>query len=103
MIASAARRIAVTCTVLGLAAIGVAAAPKPAYAWWHGYGWGVGIYVPPVVVASPPITLRPPPAGSQDTGKEITGCPVIGRETVTRFISNDHLPRQSADNGRATT
>jgi hypothetical protein len=58
MIASAARRIAYT--VLGLAAIGVAAAPKPANAWWHGYGWGVGIYVPPVVVAPPPAYYAPP-------------------------------------------
>ena len=60
MIASAARRIAVTCTVIGLAAIGVAAAPKPAHAWWHGYGWGVGIYVPPIVVTPPPAYYAPP-------------------------------------------
>lgn len=60
MIASAARKIAVTCTVPGLAAIGVAAAPKPARAWWHGYGWGVGTYVPPVVVPPPPAYYAPP-------------------------------------------
>ncbi len=40
--------------------LGVAAAPKPANAWWHGYGWGVGIYIPPVVVAPPPTYYAPP-------------------------------------------
>jgi hypothetical protein len=33
--------------MLGLALAGITAAPKPANAWWHGYGWGVGIYAPP--------------------------------------------------------
>jgi hypothetical protein len=61
MIAATTRRIAATCTVIGLAAIGVAAIPKPANAWWHGYGWGVGIYVPPIVVAPPP-AYYPAPA-----------------------------------------
>ena len=46
-------RIAATCAVLGLATLGVAAAPKPANAWWNHYGYGVGVYVPPVVVAPP--------------------------------------------------
>ena len=60
-------RIAATCAILGLATIGIAAAPKPANAWWHGgYGYGccyggVGIFVPPVVVAPPP-AYYPSPA-----------------------------------------
>jgi len=55
MTTSATRKIAATCAVLGLATIGVAAAPKPANAWWHGYGYGYGWgYGPPVVVAPPP-------------------------------------------------
>jgi hypothetical protein len=58
---SSTRRIAATCAVLGLATIGIAAAPKPANAWWHGYGWGVGVYVPPIVVAPPP-AYYPAPA-----------------------------------------
>jgi hypothetical protein len=53
-------RIAATCAVLGLATIGITAAPKPANAWWHHYGWGVGFYVPPVVMA-PPAYYAPPP------------------------------------------
>ena len=61
MIATAARKFATTCTVLGLAIVGIAAAPKPANAWWHTYGWGVGVYVPPVVVAPPP-AYYPAPA-----------------------------------------
>jgi hypothetical protein len=39
--------------MLGLALAGITAAPKPANARWHGYGWGVGIYAPPIVVAPP--------------------------------------------------
>ena len=58
---SVTKRIAATCAVLGLAAVGVAAAPKPANAWWYhhgyGYGWGVGVFVPPVVVAPAPAVL----------------------------------------------
>lgn len=57
-------RIAATCAVLGLATIGIAAAPKPANAWWRGgYGccYGVGVFVPPVVVAPPP-AYYPAPA-----------------------------------------
>lgn len=62
------KRLAATCAVLGLATIGVAAAPKPANAWWYHHGWGVGVYVPPVVVAPPPAYYpapahyAPPPA-----------------------------------------
>jgi len=53
--------------MLGMAAIGVSAAPQPAHAWWrggYGGGWccGVGIVVPPVVVAPPPVYYAPPPA-----------------------------------------
>ena len=40
MTTSATRKIAATCAVLGLATIGIAAAPKPANAWWHHYGYG---------------------------------------------------------------
>ena len=84
MTSSAARKIAATCAVLGLATIGVAAAPKPANAWWNGYGYGYGWgYVPPVVVAPPPAyypprpttrlrptTPRPPAPGSRRTGED---------------------------------
>jgi hypothetical protein len=63
------RRVMAGCAMLGLAAVGVTAAPQPAHAWWRGgYGWccGVGIVVPPVVVA-PPVyapapVYAPPPA-----------------------------------------
>ncbi len=57
------KRIAATCAILGLATIGIAAAPQPANAWWrggygygygYGFGWGVGPFVPPVIVAPAP-------------------------------------------------
>jgi hypothetical protein len=60
------KRIAATCAILGLATIGIAAAPKPAAAWWqHGYGYGccwggIGVFVPPVVVAPPPAYYAAP-------------------------------------------
>jgi hypothetical protein len=57
MTSSAARKIAATCAVLGLATVGLAATTKPAHAWWRPYPWGLGVFVPPVVVAPPP----PPP------------------------------------------
>ncbi|HUN42901.1 MAG TPA: hypothetical protein VMU81_21625 [Acetobacteraceae bacterium] len=53
------RRIVAGCGMLGLAAVGVAAAPQPARAWWHG-GWSVGIALPPVVVAPAPVYVPPP-------------------------------------------
>jgi hypothetical protein len=59
------KRIAAIGAILGLATLGIAAAPKPAAAWWHhgyGYGWGgIGVYVPPVYVAPPP-AYYPAPA-----------------------------------------
>jgi len=60
MTSSAARKIIATGTILGLAAIGIAAAPKPANAWYNGYGYGYGVYAPPVVVAPPPAYYAPP-------------------------------------------
>jgi hypothetical protein len=60
------RCITATAAILGLATIGIAAAPTPANAWWyhHGYccGVGIGIVVPPVVVAPPPAYYAPPQA-----------------------------------------
>jgi len=63
-------RLASVAAVLALATAGVAAVPQDAKAWWHG-GFGVGIYVPPVVVAppvvypapiyAPPVVYAPPP------------------------------------------
>jgi hypothetical protein len=44
--------------VIGLSAIGVMAMPHDAKAWWRG-GIGVGIVVPPVVVAPAPYYAVP--------------------------------------------
>ena len=55
-----AKRLAPVAAVLGLAAVGVAAMPTDANAWWRG-GYGVGIWVPPVVVAPPPVAYYAPP------------------------------------------
>lgn len=65
------KSFAAVAAVLGLAAIGVAAVPGKAEAWWRG-GWccgvGIGVVVPPVVVAPapvyapPPVYYAPPPA-----------------------------------------
>jgi hypothetical protein len=64
-LATGLKRVAAAGTLLGLVAIGTAVAPTPANAWWRGggYGWccGVGIYVPPVVIA-PPVYVAPGPA-----------------------------------------
>jgi hypothetical protein len=51
--------------VAGMAALGIAAMPHEAKAWWRG-GIGVGIWVPPVIVAPPavyppPVAYYPPP------------------------------------------
>ena len=65
MTSSAARKIAATCAVLGLATVGIAATPKAAHAWWRAYPWGPGVFIPPVVVAPPPppaYYAPPPPA-----------------------------------------
>ena len=103
MTSSAARKIAAICTVLGLATVGTAAAPKPANAWWYRYGccWGVGVYVPPVVVAPPPphrpttrrppITPRLPAPGSRRIGRAATGFPAIGHKPVKQFIRATRL------------
>ena len=59
------KRLGGVAAVAGLAAVGVAAMPHNANAWWSG-GVGVGIWVPPVVVAPPvyappPVAYYPPP------------------------------------------
>jgi hypothetical protein len=42
-----------------LAAIGIAGVPGYAHAWWRA-GYGIGIWVPPIVVAPPPVYVPPP-------------------------------------------
>jgi hypothetical protein len=62
------KRCGVLAAVIGLVAIGVTAMPGKAEAWWRG-GWccgvGIGVYVPPVVVAPPvyypPVAYAPAP------------------------------------------
>jgi hypothetical protein len=58
------KRIGATAAVLGLVAIGVSAMPGKAEAYWRG-GWccgvGIGVVVPPIVVAPAPV-YAPPPA-----------------------------------------
>ena len=66
----ATKRLGVLAAVVGLVAIGVAAMPGKAEAWWRG-GWccgiGIGVVIPPVVVAPapyyapPPVYYAPPP------------------------------------------
>lgn len=53
------KRLGAIGAVAGLAAIGIAAMPGKANAWWRG-GIGIGIYVPPVVVAPAPVYAPPP-------------------------------------------
>jgi hypothetical protein len=55
------KRLGTVAVVIGLASVGVAAMPNDANAWWRG-GVGVGIWVPPVVVAPPPVYVPPPVA-----------------------------------------
>jgi hypothetical protein len=54
------KRVGSVAVAAGLAAVGVAAMPHNANAWWRG-GVGVGIWFPPVVVA-PPVYAPPPVA-----------------------------------------
>jgi hypothetical protein len=62
------KRLGVISAVAGLAALGVAAMPGQANAWWRGPGIGIGIALPPLVVAPapvyapPPVAYYPPPA-----------------------------------------
>ncbi len=53
------KRLGMIAAVLGLAAVGVTAMPHDAKAWWRG-GYGVGIVLPPVVVAPAPVYVPPP-------------------------------------------
>ena len=64
------KRIGMMLAVAGVASLGVIALPGKAEAWWRG-GWGccrvgIGIAVPPLVVAPPvappPVYYAPPPA-----------------------------------------
>ena len=58
-----ARRLSALAALAALVGIGVTALPGHAEAWWRG-GWccgvGIGLFVPPVVVA-PPAYYAPPP------------------------------------------
>ena len=57
------KRLSSMAAVAGLVAVGVAAMPHEAKAWWRG-GFGVGVWVPPVVVGPPvyaPPVYAPPP------------------------------------------
>ncbi len=57
-------RLGAVLACLGLAGVGVTVMSKPAEAWWRGGFWccgvGIGISLPPVVVAPP--AYYPPPA-----------------------------------------
>lgn len=64
------KRIGTMLVVAGVASLGVIALPGKAEAWWRGGWWccrvGIGIAVPPVVVAPPayappPVYYAPPP------------------------------------------
>jgi len=62
------KRFGAMAAVLGLVAIGVTAMPGKADAWWRG-GWccgvGIGVVVPPIVVAPAPAAYyAPPPQGT---------------------------------------
>jgi hypothetical protein len=60
------KRLGTVAAIAGLAVVGVAAMPHDANAWWRG-GIGVGIWVPPVVVA-PPVYAPPPVAYAPPLG-----------------------------------
>ena len=102
------RRIMAGCAVVGLATIGVAAAPQPAHAWWRGgYGWccSVGIALPPVVVAPAPV-YAPPPAYAYPSAPYLLwstfllSCPAASLDTGTlggwvlgaRALALNHVP-----------
>lgn len=53
------KRISAVAAVAALAAVGVTAMPHDANAWWRG-GVGIGVWVPPVIVAPPPVYAAPP-------------------------------------------
>lgn len=53
------KRLGTVVSVAALAAVGVTSMPHDAKAWWRG-GYGVGIWVPPVLVAPPPVYIAPP-------------------------------------------
>ena len=58
------KRMASIAAVLGLAAVGVMAAPHNANAWWRGGVWIAGpavVYAPPPVYYAPPVVYAPPP------------------------------------------
>ncbi|HUB12735.1 MAG TPA: hypothetical protein VMB34_12320 [Acetobacteraceae bacterium] len=55
-----AKRIAAIGAVAGLAALGVTALPSQANAWWRGPAIGIGVWVPPVVIAPAPVYVPPP-------------------------------------------
>jgi hypothetical protein len=59
---SLSKRIGAIAVIAGLAAVGVAALPHPAEAWWRGgcCRVGIGLWVPPVVVAPAPVFAPPP-------------------------------------------
>ncbi len=92
-------RLGAVLAIVGLAAVGTAALPAPAEAWWRG-GWccrvGVGIFVPPVVFA-PPVYAPPPvyyprrrwrttrrsACGYRRIGKAAIGFPATGADHPT--------------------
>jgi hypothetical protein len=63
---SMSKRFGAVAAVLGLAAVGTAALPGSADAWWArggccwGGGVGFGVVLPPVFVAPPPVYVAPP-------------------------------------------
>ena len=74
------KRIAAVGAVAGLAALGVAAMPSQANAWWRGPGFGISLWVPPVVVAPAPV-YAPPPV---DMPRRLRTMPRRLRTTVRR-------------------
>jgi hypothetical protein len=65
------KRLGSLAALAALVGVGIIAMPGQAQAWWRG-GWccgvGIGLYVPPIVVAPPayyappPVYYAPPPA-----------------------------------------